>query len=227
MPADQMKRYNANMIAISRMELTVTENALAAANKAHSELELLLTADDLTGHLESWTLLIYVHELTTARVYRQPIQIIHRLTTMTDEHRQALGAIQRHGDRLGSVLNDYKKQWEATVQVCRKHSPPDTDLPVGMWPKKKAKGAHAPKPSDTSSKPRNLSYDEVVRRLELQAQADQDLSTLRVDLSTAQQSEQEAAQRLQQQVKRRDLQHKQGLNYQIHIESPVLNVCSC
>jgi hypothetical protein len=137
---------------------------------------------------------------------------------MTGEQRQTLQeAIERVS--LWDVLTAYKKQYKATVAVYKQRR---TSLPVGMWPQQKAPGARPPpKPAAQPSKPPKAAYHDIVRRLEREAASHQNLNTLRVELSTAQQSEQDAADSLEEQVDKRDIQQQQGRDYQ-HLHRSVI-----
>jgi hypothetical protein len=139
---------------------------------------------------------------------------------MTGEQRQALDdAIERVP--LGSVFEAYKKQHKETTKVYAQYN---TRLPVGMWPLQKAPGARArPKPKENTSKSQNASYNTVVHRLELQALAQEDQNQLRVELSAAKTSEQEAAHSLAQRVAKRRRQHQQGHHRHNQIDHIVIN----
>jgi hypothetical protein len=141
---------------------------------------------------------------------------------MTGEQRQALDdAIERVA--LRSVFQAYKKQHKETTKVYAQYN---TRLPVGMWPLQKAPGARArPKPKKDISKSQNASYNTVVHRLELQALAQEDQNQLRVELSAAKTSEQEAAHSLAQQVAKRKRHHQQGHHRHNQIEDIVMNDC--
>jgi hypothetical protein len=215
MPAELLQRHNDEMIALSRAKLVQRENALKAAKRTTDELELLLKADDLTGDRAACIVVTYVDDTTTTRDYRQQYQTSHPLTTMTGPQRQTLDdALQRV--QLWSVLEEYQEQYKLTAKVYKKHRA----LPPGhMWPRLKAPNACPPvKPAAKTSKSDTESYDDVVRRLEVQAAASHDLNTLLVELSTAQASEEAAAHALKEQVEKRDLQQKQGLAYPRHLE---------
>ena len=142
---------------------------------------------------------------------------------MTGKQRQALDeAIERVP--VWSVLKDYKKQHKETTKVYAQFN---TRLPVGMWPLQKAPGARArPKPKENTAKTQNASYNTVVHRLELQALAQEDQNQLRVELSAAKTSEQEAAHSLAQQVAKRKHHQKQGHHRHNQINHIVMNDCT-
>jgi hypothetical protein len=141
---------------------------------------------------------------------------------MTGEQRQALDDAIRQVP-LWAELKAYEKQHKETPKVHNNHK---TQLPVGMYPRQKAKGARPPcKLAEATSKSRNASYDDVVRRHELRAVAEEGLNSLRAELSAAKTSEYEAAQALGQQVERRNRHHQQGQHHDNHIPHSVLNDC--
>jgi hypothetical protein len=116
---------------------------------------------------------------------------------------------------LWSCLKAYEKQHKETAKEYNKHKTP---FPVELWPRQKAKGARPRKPATDTSKSHNASYDDVVRRHEERAVAEEDLNDLRADLSEAETSEQETAQSLRQQMEKRKHHHQQGYHHENQME---------
>jgi dynactin complex subunit len=123
---------------------------------------------------------------------------------------------------LWSRLKAYEKQHKETTKEYNKHK---TQLPVALWPRQKAKGARPRKPAKDTSKSHHAAYDDVVRRHEERAVAEQDLNDLHAELSAAETSEQEAAQSLGQQVEKRKHHHQQGYHHENQMAHCVLNDC--
>lgn len=122
---------------------------------------------------------------------------------------------------LTTVFRSYQDQYRATVKVYEQHK---TSLPVAMWPAQKAPRARLAQKS--GSTPRQTSYHDVVRQLEIQAVAAEHLNTLHVNLSVAQQAAREAVEALEHQKQRRDIQQQQGQDLCSSLELPS-TMCIC
>jgi hypothetical protein len=205
-----LQRYNSEMVELSRAKLALRETALAAAKIEKSELERMRSDDNLTGNHAACTLPTAIHAEPTTTQYNRKHSKIHRFSITTDEQRQALdNAIDRMP--LWSVFMDYQKQYKATTKVYAKYN---IRLPVGMWPQQKAPGAKPPpKPTAKAPTSKNKSYDDVVRRLELQAREEEDLAALRLELGEVTRSRQESAHTLEQRLEKRKLQLQQGYQH--------------